>query len=130
MNREDEVAANVETGERQSAGDAAGSDDKVNKQLRVAFDDLLRPSPEQNSGGGAWIALRRALVVSMARLLIVSVQSKAGRKGDLHEGLSASCSLFVSVLQLPWLGNLTARQSSRCSRQRLRNLDGHQRPSR
>src|SRR5215469_8174641 len=52
MNREDEVAANVETGERQSAGDAAGSDDKVNKQLRVAFDDLLRPSPEQNSGEG------------------------------------------------------------------------------
>jgi len=129
MNREDEVAANVETGERQSAGDAAGSDDKVNKQLRVAFDDLLRPSPEQNSGEGL-----DSLTPRISRLDGETSdrvrQSKAGRKGDLHEGLSASCSLFVSVLQLPWLGNLTARQSSRCSRQRLRNLDGHQRPSR
>ena len=37
MNRGDEMAANIETGERQSAGSAAGSDDSVNEQLRVAF---------------------------------------------------------------------------------------------
>ena len=129
MNREDEVAANVETGERQSAGDAAGSDDKVNKQLRVAFDDLLRPSPEQNSGEGL-----DSLTPRISRLdgetsdRVRAIESRTKRRSS--RGLSASCSLFVSVLQLPWLGNLTARQSSRCSRQRLRNLDGHQRPSR
>ena len=49
MNRGDEMAANIETGERQSAGGAA-SDEKVNEQLRVAFNDLLRPSPQQISG--------------------------------------------------------------------------------
>src|SRR6516165_4786763 len=37
MNRGDEMAANIETGEGQSACGAAGSDDKVNEQLRVAF---------------------------------------------------------------------------------------------
>ena len=50
MNRGDEMVANIETGERQSAGGAAGSDDKVNEQLRVAFKDFLHPSPQQNSG--------------------------------------------------------------------------------
>src|SRR6516225_7180710 len=49
MNRGDEMVANIETGERQSAGGAAGSDDKVNEQLRVAFKDFLHPSPQQNS---------------------------------------------------------------------------------
>ena len=44
------MVANIETGERQSAGGAAGSDDKVNEQLRVAFKDFLHPSPQQNSG--------------------------------------------------------------------------------
>jgi hypothetical protein len=44
------MAANIETGEGESAGGAAGSDDKVNEQLRAAFKDLLQPSPQQNSG--------------------------------------------------------------------------------
>src|SRR5215469_15120683 len=42
------MAANVETGEGQSAGGAAGSDDKVSEQLRVAFKEFLRPSPQPN----------------------------------------------------------------------------------
>ena len=37
MNRGDEMAANIETGEGQSAGAAAGSDGSVNEQLRVTF---------------------------------------------------------------------------------------------
>ena len=37
MNRGDEMAANIETGEGQSAGAAAGSDDRANEQLRVTF---------------------------------------------------------------------------------------------
>jgi hypothetical protein len=51
MNRGDEMAANIETGERQSAGAAAGSDDSVNEQLRVGFNDLLRPSPQPKPEG-------------------------------------------------------------------------------
>ena len=37
MNHGDEMAANIKTGEGQSAGAAAGSDDRVNEQLRVTF---------------------------------------------------------------------------------------------
>jgi hypothetical protein len=44
------MAANIETGQGESAGGAASSDDKVNEQLRVAFKDFLQPSPQQNSG--------------------------------------------------------------------------------
>jgi hypothetical protein len=51
MNRGDEMAANIETGERQSADGAAGSHDRVNEQLRVAFKDFLRPSPQPKPGG-------------------------------------------------------------------------------
>src|SRR5215469_12947088 len=42
------MAANIETGEGQSAGGAASSDDKVSEQLRVAFKEFLRPSPQPN----------------------------------------------------------------------------------
>jgi hypothetical protein len=51
MNRGDEMAANIETGERQSAGGADGSDDRVNEQLRVAFNEFLRPNPQPNPAG-------------------------------------------------------------------------------
>jgi hypothetical protein len=51
MNRGDEMAANIETGERQSAGGAAGSDDRVSEQLRATFKDLLRPSPQPKPAG-------------------------------------------------------------------------------
>src|ERR1700752_3792632 len=66
---------------------------------------------------------------SERHLMIVSEPSKTRRKSEAREGSPATCSLFVLVLQLPWLGNLTARQPNRCSRQRLRNLDGRRRPS-
>ena len=36
----------LETGERQSAGAAADSDDRLNEQLRVVFKDLQPPSPQ------------------------------------------------------------------------------------
>jgi hypothetical protein len=49
MNRGDEMAANIKTGEPQSAGGAAHSDDRVNEQLRVAFKEFLRPSPQPNA---------------------------------------------------------------------------------
>jgi hypothetical protein len=42
------MAANIKTGEGQSAGGAAHSNDRVNEQLRVAFKEFLRPSPQPN----------------------------------------------------------------------------------
>src|SRR5271169_1849234 len=46
MNRADEKAAKLESTERPSAGGAAGSDDSLNEQLRVAFKEFQRPSPQ------------------------------------------------------------------------------------
>jgi hypothetical protein len=45
------MAANIETGERPSAGGAIGSDDRVNEQIRVAFEEFLRPSPQPKPAG-------------------------------------------------------------------------------
>lgn len=59
MDRGDEMVANIETGERQPAGGATGSDDKVNEQLRAVFKDFLRPSPQQNSGDHVQSVLSR-----------------------------------------------------------------------
>jgi hypothetical protein len=45
------MAANIETGERQSAGGAIGSDDRINEQIRVAFEEFSRPSPQPKPAG-------------------------------------------------------------------------------
>jgi hypothetical protein len=45
MNRGDEMAANMETGERQDGSD------RVNEQLRVAFKEFLGPSPQPKPAG-------------------------------------------------------------------------------
>jgi cytoskeletal protein RodZ len=47
MNRGDEMAANIETGERQSAGGAAGSDEKSDQQLHTILENLGR-APHQD----------------------------------------------------------------------------------
>jgi hypothetical protein len=45
MNPADEMAAKTEPTEPQSAGAAAGSNDELDKQLRVSVEALLHPSP-------------------------------------------------------------------------------------
>ena len=50
MNPADEDAANKEPTERPSAGAVAGSVDKINEQLRVSAEDLLRPSHQPKTG--------------------------------------------------------------------------------
>jgi hypothetical protein len=45
MNPADEMAAKIEPTEPQSAGAAAGSNDELDKQLRVSVEALLHPSP-------------------------------------------------------------------------------------
>src|SRR5499427_2100687 len=51
MNPAEEEAANKERAERPSAGAVAGSVDKLNEQLRVSAEDLLRPSRHQPKAG-------------------------------------------------------------------------------
>ena len=46
MNPADEIAAKIEPTERQLASAAPGHDDKLDEQLRVSAEDLLRPGPQ------------------------------------------------------------------------------------
>src|SRR6516225_9911503 len=50
MNPAEEEGANKERTERPSAGAVAGSVDKLNEQLRVSGEDLLRPSHQPKTG--------------------------------------------------------------------------------
>src|SRR5262252_4403118 len=50
MNPAEEEAANKERTERPSAGAVAGSVDKLNEQLRVSAEDLLRASHQPKAG--------------------------------------------------------------------------------
>ena len=52
MNRGDEMAANIETGERQSAGGAAGSDEKSDQQLHTILENLGRVAPQDDLHSG------------------------------------------------------------------------------
>jgi hypothetical protein len=52
MNRGDEMAANIETGERQSAGSAAGSDEKSDQQLHTILENLGRVAPQDDLHSG------------------------------------------------------------------------------
>ena len=52
MNRGDEMAANIETGERQSAGGAAGSDEKSDQQIRTILENLGRVAHQDDLHSG------------------------------------------------------------------------------
>jgi len=52
MNRGDEMAANIETGERQSAGGAAGSDENSDQQLHTILENLGRAAPQDDLHSG------------------------------------------------------------------------------
>jgi hypothetical protein len=51
MTPRDEMAAKLETTEPQLAGAVAGSDDKLDQQLRVSLEDLLHPNPQRKPVG-------------------------------------------------------------------------------
>ena len=53
MNRGDEMVANIETGERQSAGGAAGSDKKSDQQLHTILENLGRVTPQDDLHSGS-----------------------------------------------------------------------------
>jgi hypothetical protein len=52
MNRGDEMAANIEIGEGQSAGGAAGSDEKSDQQLHTVLENLGRVAPQDDLHSG------------------------------------------------------------------------------
>jgi outer membrane murein-binding lipoprotein Lpp len=52
MNRGDEMAANMETAERQSAGGAAGPDKKSDQQLHTILENLGRVAPQDELHSG------------------------------------------------------------------------------
>src|SRR5215469_7039507 len=52
MNRGDEMAANIETAERQSADGAAGSDEKSEQQLNTILENLGRVAPQDDLHSG------------------------------------------------------------------------------
>jgi hypothetical protein len=53
MIRGDEMAANIETGERQSAGGAAGSDKKSDQQLHTILENFGRVAPQDDLHSGS-----------------------------------------------------------------------------
>ena len=73
MNPAEEEAANKERTERPSAGAVAGSVDKLNEQLRVSAENLLRPSHQPKAGED----LHELLSAISHRLDHESVEKKA-----------------------------------------------------
>ena len=73
MNPAEEEGANKERTERPSAGAVAGSVDKLNEQLRVSAEDLLRPSHQPKAGED----LHELLSAISHRLDHESVEKKA-----------------------------------------------------
>src|SRR5215471_2652594 len=74
MNAAEEEAADKERAERPSAGAVAGSVDKLNEQLPVSAEDLLRPSRHQPKAGED---LRELLSTISHRLDHESAQQKS-----------------------------------------------------
>ena len=58
----------LKTGERQSAGAAADSDDRLNEQLRVVFKDSQSPSPQPKPGEDWHEVMGGSVVISITSL--------------------------------------------------------------
>src|SRR5262245_22058016 len=78
MNRGDEMVANIETGERQSASGAAGSNEKSDQQLHTILENLGRVAPQDDLHSGFsrldLEALERKSIYD--RLLAIEKQTK------------------------------------------------------
>src|SRR5215467_8824734 len=99
MNPAEEEAANKERTERPSAGAVAGSVDKLNEQLRVSAEHLLRPSQQPKAGED----LHELLSAISHRLdhesserkaiydRLVAIESQTKRRGSRGRFLVAIC---------------------------------------
>ena len=114
MNRGGEMA---ETGERQSAGGAAGSDDRVSEQLRATFKDLLHPSFQPKPAGALHEVLAEigrhlnneslAIKTINDRLLAIEHQTKKRGSGKFTRYLIAICIGAAAVLAWQSYGGAT-----------------------
>jgi len=101
MSPADKMAAKIEASERQSAGTAAGMDDKLDQQLRVSLDDLRRPSSPPKPAEGMHEVLlgigrhlnneALALKTIYDRLLAIEQQTKKRGSGGFARYLLAFC---------------------------------------
>jgi hypothetical protein len=101
MSPADKMAAKIETGERQSAGAAPGSHDNLNEQLRVAFKEFQRPSPQPKPAEGLHEVLlgighhldneTLALKTIYDRLLAIENQTKRRASRGFARYLLAIC---------------------------------------
>jgi Cysteine rich repeat len=108
MNRGDEMAANIATGQGHSAGGAAGSDDRVSEQLRATFKDLLRPSSQPKPGGdlhevmtgiGRHLQNESLAIKTISdRLLAIEHQAKKRVSGGFARYLLTICIGVVATL--------------------------------
>jgi len=100
MNRGDEMAANIETGERQSAGGAAGSDEKSGQQLHTILENLGRVAPQDDLHSGSsrldLEALERKSIYD--RLGAIENQTKKRSAREFTRYLLAICIGVVATL--------------------------------
>jgi len=119
MSSADKMAAKIETGERQSAGAMAGSEDKLDQQLRVSLEDLLSPSPQPKPAEGMHEVLAGisrhlnnetlALKTIYDRLLAIEHQTKRRGSRGFARYLVAICIGIAATLA--WLSyGETAKQ--------------------
>jgi len=101
MSPADKMTAKIEAGERQSAGAAAGMDDKSDQHLRVSLDDLRRPSSQPKPAEGLHEVLlgigrhlnneTLALKTIYDRLLTIEQQTKSRSSRGFARYLLAFC---------------------------------------
>jgi hypothetical protein len=101
MSLADKMAPKLETGERQPAGAAAGSDNRLDERLRLAFKDFQRPSPQPKPGGDLHEVMAGigrhlhneslALKTIYDRLLAIESQAKQRGSGGFARYLLAVC---------------------------------------
>src|SRR5262249_18028776 len=105
MNRGDEMAANIETGEGQSAGGAAGSDEKSDQQLHTILENLGRVAPQDDLHSGLTPrldleALERKSIYD--RLGAIENQMKRRGSGGFARFLLAICIGVAATLAWQW----------------------------
>jgi len=93
MNREEEMAANIETGERQSASGAVGSDEKSDQQLHTILENIGRAAhqDELHSGFTSRLDLETLERKPNDRLGAIENQMKKRRTGAFAHFLLAVC---------------------------------------
>jgi hypothetical protein len=104
MIRGDQMLGKIETGERQSAGAAIGSDDR----LHVVFKDFQRPSPQPKPAGALHQVLAEigrhlnneslAIKTIYDRLLAIEQQTKRRASGGFARYLLAVCIGAAAIL--------------------------------